>query len=1394
MSELVYPATPRGLTFTSVKRPGFSTLVQLSPNRVSTRVARRKSPVWRWQLVYNYLYDQAENLAPGAVYTDFKTLMGFFLSRLGRDDNFLFTDPDDNHVELGALPLIESGGTFYSPVQRVLGGFAEDIQELDPNNDNASIAVWANGVAQPSGWALHGQDGHGLALPGYSYKGLWIEWDDEPEGPITATFDFYFRVRFDTDEAGFEKFMDDLWVLGGDQSKLGGAALSLVGCRSADPPRGCEGGTPTISSFEPPFIPEGSLAFTLTIHGSNFRPDAQVLWGGSPRAVAYISATELQVSILESDVQDPGTFNITVTNPSPGCPGVPTPYVVKPVIRFATIGAPTTGFFTRLDWTTFEWQEINDPTPQRDATTVALYQDPYTNQLLLVDSLLPAYLVVDGPPVPAVNAWGELDSTGDFADGEEIFIDPITYTIRTALSVGPIAYEVLQGADASETFANLLLAIDNSGTPGVEYSVGTVAHPTVGGGASSTGPNYIYLEARTAGLAGNAITTTTTAANAAWELGTFQGGLDESPAFLGFWTGSGACALSPNAHLLGAAWRRAAIVGASTFTGSGPTTLTASGAPTGKFNTDVEQHYTITINGGGTTFNWSNDSRAGINFPVQTDPQELDAGSGVFVTFSDVTATPGDRWTFTGYPAAVRLQVWDLGYRPTLADPALDNFNGPTYYVEADLLRDFDYPFERITQQIAYPAFPNVQLARMTGSLQDGGLPDCDGSMPILSFSIRNGGAGFTVGDNVTPLGLDGVIRIDTVDGSGKALTGTLTDPGTLYVSCIGAQCTGGTGTGLLVDLIGAYNENFNFGTQLTSCDCTQFISRGPIDLEVDDDGMISVLDLDQRGGAPDAAHNCVAPACEASHGQVTWPVSVDGEVSELTWDQVNLARLPLASTELDDRASWLVRYRVPGNYNIEDINDEPTHTSRIRYGTLTVHSGHGGSGYAVNDLFQPDGATVPATGRVASVGAGVVTAVTLLTRSSGWGYVPNYNSFQSQDVATTAITGGGTGLKVDFTLGGPVHTTTRGSTQYRELLAAPRIWDATKDQIVAIADPTMDFDAFLTAPLRTSSVGTTGIALMVPNDGGADYLPYDTLGISNGAGASGVVISVDPGTGEALEVAILGHGTGCSLATGVATTTAGAGTGLTVDILQLLDGLDGQITYNGVMSVLGPSAIGTLHYQDSSDPTYFDKLLPGLWSMDLSSPAPFDNPDPDHIGQRPYQVLDFVDQESVASQPIGWQSFPVPTIDQGQWQWNSPSSIVARSPSRQHTTVPYNRIDSGDGSITGLRVLVQTSGANAPNTVVDPEPSGHALQSGAPGVQGVCSAVLTNAAGWSALDDINGSMETGYRTFGRSGTTITVEDDLEPCSPGALTSDTILGIGMLTKGGILAAAHRRPS
>ncbi len=75
---------------------------------------------------------------------------------------------------------------------------------------------------------------------------------------------------------------------------------------------------PFTTSINPSTQSIGAPTFTLTVFGGNFISSSVVRFNGSDRTTTFVSATEVQTTILTSDVSTLGEYPITVFNPTPG--------------------------------------------------------------------------------------------------------------------------------------------------------------------------------------------------------------------------------------------------------------------------------------------------------------------------------------------------------------------------------------------------------------------------------------------------------------------------------------------------------------------------------------------------------------------------------------------------------------------------------------------------------------------------------------------------------------------------------------------------------------------------------------------------------------------------------------------------------------------------------------------------------------------------------------------------------------------------------------------------------------------------------------------------------------------------------------------------------------------
>lgn len=73
---------------------------------------------------------------------------------------------------------------------------------------------------------------------------------------------------------------------------------------------------PTTTSISPASANLGATSFTMTVNGTNFVTTSVARFNGANRTTTYVSATQLTVTILTSDLTTAGMFPIDVVNPA----------------------------------------------------------------------------------------------------------------------------------------------------------------------------------------------------------------------------------------------------------------------------------------------------------------------------------------------------------------------------------------------------------------------------------------------------------------------------------------------------------------------------------------------------------------------------------------------------------------------------------------------------------------------------------------------------------------------------------------------------------------------------------------------------------------------------------------------------------------------------------------------------------------------------------------------------------------------------------------------------------------------------------------------------------------------------------------------------------------------
>ncbi len=186
MSNLLFPKI-RGLAWSVMKTPTFSTEIQESIAGREVRIQNFQNPIWEFTLTYDYLLNDPKSRDENEQ-TPLETLVGFFLARGGQFDDFLLNESDltgrlEDSVYSGQPIGTGDGVTKAFQLVRNIGGFLEAVQ----NPMNQTATVYLNGVAK-----LQGTD--------YTISNGVVTFTNAPTlgASITADFLMLHRVRFHT--------------------------------------------------------------------------------------------------------------------------------------------------------------------------------------------------------------------------------------------------------------------------------------------------------------------------------------------------------------------------------------------------------------------------------------------------------------------------------------------------------------------------------------------------------------------------------------------------------------------------------------------------------------------------------------------------------------------------------------------------------------------------------------------------------------------------------------------------------------------------------------------------------------------------------------------------------------------------------------------------------------------------------------------------------------------------------------------------------------------------------------------------------------------------------------------------------------------------------------------
>ncbi len=140
MSNLLFPAEVRGLTFTVVKTVENTSILQESSSYASTRILQGASSRWHWRFEYSILFDNVLNPNPHLSYTDLQSLMGFCQARYSSYDDFLYSDPDANFVGPAVITSTWAPNFQYTlGVVIIASGHAQQVTSITGNRRSGFI-------------------------------------------------------------------------------------------------------------------------------------------------------------------------------------------------------------------------------------------------------------------------------------------------------------------------------------------------------------------------------------------------------------------------------------------------------------------------------------------------------------------------------------------------------------------------------------------------------------------------------------------------------------------------------------------------------------------------------------------------------------------------------------------------------------------------------------------------------------------------------------------------------------------------------------------------------------------------------------------------------------------------------------------------------------------------------------------------------------------------------------------------------------------------------------------------------------------------------------------------------------------------------------------------------
>lgn len=189
MSNAVFP-TLAGRGWDISKAPQFNTMPRRSASGYEYRAALMVYPLYKFTLKFDVLRDDTEN-------NELKTLIGFFNSRLGAFDSFLYTDDADKAITTQSIGT-GTGALATFQLVRSYGGFVEPV-----HNVNGAAQIYVNGVLKTltTDYTISSTGMVTFVTP--PANGLAVMWSGS----------YYYRCRFLDDTISPSQFVQNMYTL-----------------------------------------------------------------------------------------------------------------------------------------------------------------------------------------------------------------------------------------------------------------------------------------------------------------------------------------------------------------------------------------------------------------------------------------------------------------------------------------------------------------------------------------------------------------------------------------------------------------------------------------------------------------------------------------------------------------------------------------------------------------------------------------------------------------------------------------------------------------------------------------------------------------------------------------------------------------------------------------------------------------------------------------------------------------------------------------------------------------------------------------------------------------------------------------------------------------------------